>query len=59
MDTEKETILKKYFNSIEDKGTYVACMLIGQSRIWMYDNKLINLFSSEKLETLVANQIYK
>lgn len=59
MIPEKETILKKYFTSIEDKGTYIACMLIGQGRVWMYDKKLINLFSPEKLETLVANQIYK
>jgi hypothetical protein len=55
--TEKQQVFEKHFTSLEDKGTYLACVKGDHPRIWMYDKKLINLFSHEKLETLIVNQI--
>lgn len=59
MDPAKETILKKHFTAIEDKGTFISCTMGDHPRVWMYDKKLINLFSLEKLEKLISNQVLK
>ena len=56
MTPDKEIILKKYFTAIEDKGGYVACTRGEHPRVWMYDKKLIDAFSPEKLEKLLAKQ---
>ena len=57
--TEKQQVLEKHFYAIEDKGTFISCTMTGQTRVWMYDKKLINLFSTEKLEKLISNQVLK
>lgn len=57
MIPEKENIFHKYFDTVQDKGGYISCSRNGQKRAWMYDKKLINLFSTEKLEKLISNQV--
>lgn len=56
MTPEKKEIFDKYFTGLEDKGTYMACVQGDHPRVWMYDMKLIEAFSPERLDKLLTKQ---
>lgn len=53
---QKLEILKHFFDTVVDKGTYFSCTMDGNKRIWMYSKKMIEELDTNKLLKIIKNQ---
>lgn len=56
MPETKLDLLKHFFETVEDKGTYFSCTMEGNNREWMYSKKMIEELGHNKLLKIIKNQ---